>query len=140
MLWKKVTLLSLAGFVIGSLIGTAFILIGGSSKGIAADLPHILLGGLYGAAAMGSSVVYEIEKWSIARATATHFLCTFALYFLLSLSLGWFRPEEPLFWIVIGVMTAAYLLIWLFQYLAYKRTIQKMNDDLKKWKSGKNAD
>lgn len=135
MLWKKATLLGLAGFVIGSLIGMCFTLAGSISFSEA--LPHILLGGLYGGAAMGSSVVYDIEKWSIARATATHFLLVFALFFLLVTTMGWFSLNSPAFWIIVGAMAAGYVLIWLLQYLSYRRQIRKMNDQLTKWKSEK---
>jgi hypothetical protein len=133
MLWKKATLLGLAGFVTGSLIGACFTLAG--SAAFPEALPHILLGGIYGGAAMGSSVVYDIEKWSIARATATHFLFVFALYFLIVVTMGWFRLNDPVFWIVIGAMLLAYVLIWLFQYLSCKRKIRKMNQDLIRMKS-----
>ena len=140
MLWKKAILLSLAGFLLGGIISVIFILTG-SPDGLAAkDLPHILLGGLYGAVAMGSSVIYDVEKWSIARATATHFLLMFALYFLLVLSLGWFRLDEPLFWIILGCMAVGYVLIWLFQYLSYSRKIREMNGSLNKMKSKESSD
>ena len=140
MLWKKATLLGLAGFVIGGIISIIFILTG-SSEGLAGkNLPHILLGSVYGAAAMGSSIVYDIEKWSIARATVTHFLLVFALYFLLVISMKWFRLEDPLFWIIVGCMAVAYVIIWLIQYLACRRKIREMNDNLNQWKSRENAD
>jgi len=37
-------------------------------------------------------------------------------------------------------MAIGYVLIWLFQYLSYKRKIQEMNEELKKWKSRGNTD
>lgn len=138
MLWKKGTLLGLAGFVIGSLIGICLMLTG--SQSFREALPHILLGGIYGAAAMGSSVVYSIEKWSVARATVTHFLFVFLLYALLAVSLDWFRPDDPVFWIVMAAMAAGYVLVWLLQYLSYRRKVQEMNDSLKKWKAGEKTD
>ncbi len=139
MLLKKATLLSLAGFVLGGVISIIFILTGSSGGVTGKDLPHILLGGIYGAVAMGSAVIYDVEKWSIARATATHFLLMFALYFLLVITMGWFRLDDPVFWIVVAVMVCGYVLIWLIQYLFYKRKIRGMNDKLEKWKFKENA-
>ena len=140
MLWKKAVLLGLVGFAAGALIGVCFCLSGSSgSFSLKDNLLHLLLGGLYGAVAMDSSVVYDIEKWSIARATATHFLLVFITYFLLVISMGWFRLDEPLFWIVVAAMVVAYVFIWLFQYLSYRRKIREMNEDLEKWKSRENA-
>lgn len=134
MLWKKTTLLGLAGFVIGAAIVICLVLL--DSQPLQGAFAHIVIGGIYGAVAMGSSVVYGIEKWSIARATATHFLLVFALYFLLVISMGWFSLSDPVFWIVVGAMVAVYILIWLIQYLSYRRQIREMNDELIKWKSG----
>lgn len=133
MLWKKATLLGLAGFVIGAAIVICLVLL--DSQPLQGAFTHIVIGGIYGAVAMGSSVVYGIEKWSIARATATHFLLVFALYFLLVISMGWFSLSDPVFWIVVGTMVAVYILIWLIQYLSYRRQIREMNDELIKWKS-----
>lgn len=76
-----------------------------------------------------------MKKSNIARATATHFLLVFALYFLLVISMGWFSLSDPVFWIVVGAMVAVYILIWLIQYLSYRRQIREMNDELIKWKS-----
>ena len=136
MLWKKATLLGLAGFVLGVLTGIGFML-ARSSEGLKAAFPNLLLSGIYSAVVTGSSIVYDIEEWSIARATVTHFLLSFSLYFLLVLSMGWFRLDDPVFWIVIAVMVVIYVLIWLFQYLSYRRKIREMNHDLKIWKSTK---
>ncbi|MBO7662463.1 MAG: DUF3021 domain-containing protein [Clostridia bacterium] len=133
MLWKKATLSALIGFVIGVLIGVGFMQ--GDLSGLREALPHLLLGGIYGAVACGSSVVYDTEKWSIARATATHFLFVFSLYLLIVFTMDWFRLGDPVFWIVIAVMVMAYILIWLFQYLVYKRKIREMNNDLARMKS-----
>ena len=130
---EKATLLGLAGFVIGAAIVICLVLL--ESQPLQGAITHIVIGGIYGAVAMGSSVVYGIEKWSIARATATHFLLVFALYFLLVISMGWFRLSDPVFWIVVGTMVAVYILIWLLQYLSYRRQIREMNDELIKWKS-----
>ena len=135
MLWKKATLLALAGFVIGATIVICLLLL--ESQPLQGAFTHIFTGGIYGAVAMGSSIVYDIEKWSIARATATHFLLIFALYFILVISMGWFGLNDPVFWIVVGMMVVGYVLIWLFQYLSYRRKIQKMNDKLVRWKSRK---
>jgi len=139
-MWKKGTILALVGFLSGLAVSLFFILTG-SSKGLtSADLPHLLIGGIYGAVACVSSLLYEIEKWSIARITATHFLSMIILFCLVAFSMGWFTPADSVFWITIGVMAAVYILIWLFMYLSCRREIQKMNDSLEKLKSQKERD
>lgn len=135
-MWKKAVLLGTIGFMLGVLICVAFMLFMPPYElDYPSSLPHLLLSGIYGAVAMSSSLIYSIEKWSIARSTVTHFLLIFGLYSVLGFSLGWFRLDEAFFWIVLAAMIAAYILIWWCQYLAYKRKIRKMNEELKKWKS-----
>ena len=135
MLWKKGALYALIGFAAGALIGGGIhaALDAGDGKCL---LLNLLVGGFYGAVAMGSSVVYEIDEWSILRATVTHFLLVMVLYAVTGLSMGWFRLDEPLFWIIIGIMTCGYVLIWLIQYLLCRRKIRRLNEDLKRWKGG----
>lgn len=136
MLWKKATLLGLAGFAAGALISIGFGLAGSPDGRLNASFSDMLAGGLFSAVMLGSSIMYEIESWSIARATATHFLLAFGLYFLVVRAMGWFSLDDPVFWTVVAVMAAGYVLVWLFQYLAYRRKIREMNEDLEKWKSG----
>lgn len=135
-MWKKAVLLGALGYAVGIVIGVIIFLCN-SSRCFAEALPYILLSGIPGAVAMGSTIIYEIEKWSIARATATHFLVTFGCLYLVGFALEWFRFGEPVFWIFTGAMILAYVLIWLIQYMAYKRRIRKMNENLRKWKSRK---
>ena len=131
---KKAMLLGTIGFVMGAMIGVIFMLAQPPAD-FPASLPNILIGGIWGTLAMSSSVVYDIEQWSIARATATHFLFIFAGYTVLSLGLGWFRISDGLFWIIMAGMVIAYILVWLFMYLAYKKQVRKMNEDLEKLRS-----
>lgn len=138
-MWKKAVQLGALGYVLGVAIGVAFFL-AGSNEGLGKALPYILLSGIPGGVSMGSSVIYGVEKWSIARATVTHFLITFACFYLISFALGWFRFEDSLFLIITAAMVIGYFVVWLVMYLAYKRQIRKINEGLKKIKSGRRAD
>jgi MFS family permease len=85
---------------------------------------------IYGALAMGGSVVYDIESWSLLRATVTHYVVTFLAFVITSEVLGWFEHSILLF--VILLMSVIYLFIWVAEYLAWKEKIKKMNTDLSK--------
>lgn len=138
-MWKKAVQLGALGYVLGVAIGVAFFL-AGSNEGLGKALPYILLSGIPGGVSMGSSVIYGVEKWSIARATVTHFLITFACFYLISFALGWFRFGDSLFLIITAAMVIGYFVVWLVMYLAYKRQIRKINEGLEKIKSGRRAD
>ena len=130
---KKAIILGIIGFAIGLIIGvTVYYLTGGSSSGEFSYF-EFLVGGIYGALAMGGSAVYDIESWSIAKCTATHFVCTFVGLFALAIMQGWFYPGDLLFWILLVAWVFAYFIIWLIQYLIYHRKIDNLNEELKKF-------
>ena len=133
-MWKKGVLLAVLGYALGIAIGVVIFLANGR-RDFAQALPYILLCGIPGAVAMGTSVIYEVEKWSVVRATVTHFVITFACLYLVGFALGWFRFGDAPFWIFTGVMVAAYVVIWQVQYQACKRKVRKMNEDLRRWKA-----
>ena len=133
-MYKKAMLLSLLGFAAGCLIGLAFHL-QDENFSLSEALPNILLGGIPGAIAMGTTVVYDIEKWSLFRATATHFLIAIGVILLGCFVLHWFKPWSRAFWLLLAFELAAYVIIWLFFYFSYRKKIRQMNEELKKYKS-----
>ena len=81
---KKAIILSIAGFIAGILIGIIISLLTASSEetptNLWSRLIYLLAGGIHGAIAMGSSIIYEKEDWSIAGVTITHFVITLASF------------------------------------------------------------
>lgn len=143
--WRKNALrLSLLGFMLGVGIGMLFYSLAGSEGYLAqaenrpARLVYFLLCGLYGAANMGTSAVYGIEEWSILRCTLTHFLISVGstvLFFGAMVLLGWMgMPPAGVCALIGAAFVAVYALIWLMQYLAYKRKVKIMNAKLRAWK------
>ena len=129
------------GFVVGIMIGLTVyyfsdVRLTGVWKLSGRAVFELLIGGIYGALSMGSSAVYEIESWSIAKATATHFIISFGGFFLMAYLQGWMKPGDLVFNIVVIVFIIVYIMIWLFQYLAYKRKVKRMNDALEEMKKG----
>lgn len=128
---KKAVLLTVIGYVAGCVIGLCFSL-RSSSFSFADSLPQILLGGIPGAIAMGSAVIYDIEEWSLLRSTTTHFLLTMCAILLGCFVLDWFPPWSPPFWIMLAAELAAYILVWLIMYKIYQRKVRKLNELLRK--------
>lgn len=139
---KKALWLSLIGFALGVGVGALFhVLSGGEgflSRGLTLAL-YFLMSGLYGAVNMGTSAVYSIEDWSILRCTFTHFAITVissVLFFGGMILLGW-MGLPPLGWglLMLAIFVAVYFLIWLLQYLSYRRKVKRMNARLREWRS-----
>ncbi|MBR5360036.1 MAG: DUF3021 domain-containing protein [Lachnospiraceae bacterium] len=123
---------SLAGTVIGILVGVFFWMISGRLKGDRDNLAfliHLAMSALLGAVAMGSSVVYEIESWGTLRATATHYLLVMFDFVIVSIILKWF-PNWLELVIMLIIMTVIYAGIWISELLYWKKTIRKMNEQL----------
>ncbi len=98
---------------------------------------ELLTGGILGCVGNGGSVVYEIESWSIIKATFTHFVVTMAVYVIVGLYNGWLLPRHSMVNVIqIVMMVFAYFMIWLSQYLIYKKSINDINEDMKYFKNG----
>lgn len=142
---KKALWLTLGGFVLGVGIGAIFHFLAGPDAYLAQEenwpvlLLYFVFSGLYGAVNMGSSAVYGIEGWSILRCTFTHFLICVGstlLFFGMMILLGWMSvPPAGVCALTGAAFLAVYFLIWLVQYLAYRRKVKKMNAKLREWKA-----
>jgi len=133
---KKAMLLSLFGYIAGCAIGLCFAL-QSESFSIVNALPYILLGGIPGAIAMGATVIYDIEEWSLLRATVTHFLIVTGVMMLACFVLKWFRPWSAAFWIMLTAVVIGYFIIWLIIYCHYQKQVRKLNELMKERQEAK---
>lgn len=92
---------------------------------------ELLIYGIYGAVAMGSSIVYELEDWSILKATVIHFLLTMSCLTIVGLTLGWLHAASFIeLGFIYGAFVVAYAAIWLIQCLIYKKEIEDINEGI----------
>ena len=143
-IWKKAVVLGAVGMILGIFIGAGFwyLMSGevpGTSTGLSAMMLHLLLSGVLGMVANGSSVIYEIEEWSIIRATITHFIIAMGVFYVIAFTLKWFSPSDPACWIMSAIMVIVYFTIWMVQSLIFKHKVKRMNEELRKWKSRREA-
>lgn len=131
---------ALIGFALGMLVGVAILcaanpgaFAGEASPG--ALISHLVSSGLYGAVVMGATVAYDIERWSITRATLTHLFVALGGLYAMGIVQGWLTFSVFGFLVPTLGFIAAYFLIWLVQCLSYRRKISQMNRTMKTWKS-----
>lgn len=87
----------------------------------------LVLSGFFGFLCMGGTVFYEVENWSLLKATILHCLLVIACFPPLALFLGWVsKPAELL--IMTGVQTVCFFLIWLIMYLRYRAEVRELNE------------
>lgn len=86
-----------------------------------------LLGALLGVIAIGGMCLFDIEQWSLLRATAVHGTLLLVTYLIIGTLLHWFSFHLIPILIMAGIIIIVYALIWLIMYLLWKRDIREMN-------------
>ena len=94
-----------------------------------------ILTGLIGVAGYGGAAMYRIERWSILRATLTHFLIEFPVFMAAAFVLRWISLTDiSSILFMTGIHIAAYALIWVINFLKVKRQIKDVNSGLENMK------
>lgn len=101
----------------------------GSEMG--AVLLQAALCAVLGAAFGASSMIWEIERWSIARQTAAYLFATSLAMMPTAYLLYWMQHSLAGFLVYFGIYLLIFLAIWLGNYFAIRRSIRKMNEKLK---------
>ena len=134
---KKVLIRAAIGFPLGVLVAVILGLVdmrfcsqelaarvGSEGLGIALQF---LGSGLYGAACMVGTLFYDFERWSLALATALHYLIIAVGLVLCNWLLCWNMGVGVLL-IVLAGQTVGFFLIWLFMWLRYRREVRELNE------------
>ncbi len=127
---NKFIIKSLIGFIIGIFIGLFFWFLNSRDYSGTAFVVHLIMSGILGLIAMGGSVAYDIESWGLLKATATHYILVMLDFIIVATLLGWVSSILEMVVFLVG-MTIIYAAIWLFESFLWKRTIRKMNEQLK---------
>lgn len=85
------------------------------------------LGALFGMVALGGMCVYDVESWSLLRASLVHCLMVLVSYLITGLILRWFSADPVSILTIAGMILAVYTVIWLIMYAAWKMEMRKMN-------------
>ncbi len=142
---KTILRRAMIGFSIGILLGDVIAMMSGSLSAeelvlvsdelmdttgnlAIAFLIQTLVSGLYGAIVFGTTVFYDIEKWSLVLATAFHCLTVIGLFVPISLFLGWGGDDPITLLIMIGCQIVAFFIIWLIMNAIYKKQVKELNE------------
>ncbi|MCR4793196.1 MAG: DUF3021 domain-containing protein [Lachnospiraceae bacterium] len=131
---KKTIILGVSGFFLGIFVGMMISLLTGPGSFDeyldSVSFFYLFVGGVHGLICMAGTIVYDIEKWSIAGATFTHFVLCMTCFCLLGWIQGWLEFGSALFWTMTVMEVLAYFIVWLIMYLTYRRKVGKLNEDL----------
>lgn len=144
---KKITRLAVIGFLIGIVIGNLIsvctspgswpasvsgTLIRKAGSVTGAVILQNLVCGLLGAVSMSGSIFYDFEDWPMTKCAVLHCLLILAAYFPAAFFCGWIEPKREDILLMAGIMTAAYLLVWLVMYLRCRKEADELNREVRK--------
>ncbi|HHU53601.1 MAG TPA: DUF3021 domain-containing protein [Clostridiaceae bacterium] len=92
-----------------------------------AIIVQTILGGIFGMIALGGTCFFDIEKWSLLRASMAHCALILVTYIVIGLLLHWFSFHIIPILIMTGIIIFVYALIWLIMYAVWKREIKELN-------------
>lgn len=95
-----------------------------------AVIVQLLCSLVVGAIGGGSSVIWDIEKWSLTKQTVIHFICLVVPFFPISYLLNWMPHHIYGALGYIAAFIGAYIVMWLSIYLSIRTKIKKMNKHL----------
>ncbi len=145
---KKIFLRGILGFPIGVTIGYAisiFISLGWADGSYIPCVPELteavgsevyavalqaLLSGLLGAGFAASSVIWEIEKWSLAKQSGIYFLTISLIMLPIAYVSYWMEHSAAGFFSYFGIFVLIFAVFWVIQFALGKRYVRKMNENL----------
>jgi len=105
-------------------------LVNDTGSEITAVIVQTLCSMLYGAAFAGASTIWENEKWSILRQTATHLIVCSVSTLPIAYFMHWMEHSLSGILSYCAIFLFIYAVIWFSQYSAIKRRIDKLNRNL----------
>lgn len=145
---KKIVLRSILGFPVGITIGyfiTILIslclangqyvpcvpeLIAVMGNEINAVILQALLCGLLGAGFAASSVIWEMENWSLIKQTGIYFALISIIMLPIAYFSYWMEHSVAGFFRYFGIFVLIFAFIWTIQFVTGKRNVRKMNENL----------
>lgn len=91
---------------------------------------HIISTYILAFVAAGASVVYNIERFSIMKATVIHYVVLYAAYILCYLINGWIKDNIKSILIFTIIFIVSYFTIWISTYFSIKAVSNKLNEKL----------
>ena len=108
-------ILAIVSSVVFGVMGTALLVQGDTSTARSTFATGVIV-----AATSGSSVIYQVDRWTLSLQSAIHFaimLCTVLPALFLG---GWFTLDSPMDYLaVIGIFLVTGLAIWLVLFFVF---------------------
>ena len=119
---------SLIGIIAGMIVGIAIWMIPPVNMEGRSFVAHMIASAIHGLIPCGAATVYDIESWGITKSTVVHASLTLATIVGVGGVMKWYSLKE--FAIAMVIYVIIYTIIWLINFLYWKHTVSKMNEQL----------
>lgn len=92
---------------------------------------------IMGAGFAAASVIWELDAWSLAKQSGIYFLIISVIMLPIAYVTNWMKHTVLGVLSYAGIFAAIFVVVWLSQYLLWKRKIKKMNAAVDKAESSK---
>ena len=145
---KKIIKRVLIGFIYGIFIGQTILILESLFKGdgnfhfvseyllahtnteLAAVIAQYFITGIIGVTFASTTVIFELDRWSLVAQTALHFVITSVVMFFAGFFCGWFPHTAISTLIWFGVFIVVYIIMWLSFTLYYRKKTKEINNAL----------
>ena len=145
---KEAVKRAIMGFIYGVFIGQTILILeslmarDGNFYPVAASLVELagtkigaviiqyFLTGIIGTTFAATTVLFEMDNWSLLRQTIIHFIITSIVMYIAGFLCGWFphKLSSTLIWF--GIFIVIYVIFWISFSSYYKNKVKKMNEAL----------
>ncbi len=145
---NKIIMRSLLGFPAGIVIGYLITILGSlilangyyspcvpeliSAVGneINAVVLQTLLSGILGSGFAASSVIWQMDNWSIVKQTGIYFFIISVIMLPVAYFAYWMEHSAVGFLIYFGIFILIFVIIWIIMFIIGKQDVRKMNEKL----------
>ena len=102
-------------------------LIGTMGNELNAVILQTVLCAIMGAGFAAASVIWELDSWSLAKQSGIYFLIISIITLPVAYFANWMKHSLAGVLSYAGIFTAIFVVVWISQYLLWKRNIKRMN-------------
>lgn len=105
---------------------------------INAVILQTILCGILGVGFAASSVIWEIDSWSIVKQTGIYFSIISVIMLPIAYFAYWMEHSVVGFLMYFGIFALIFVAIWIIQFCIGKYNVRKMNENLFQTKDNRN--
>ena len=99
---------------------------------VTAIIIQTILSAVLGAGFAGSSIIWEMDEWSLLKQTSIYFGIVSVLMMTVAYICEWMEHSVKGILSYFGIFFAIFIVIWIVQYLIWKIRISKIKESIQK--------